>query len=37
MAGKMAWLSRSNVKVMLTVFFDHEGVVHHQYEENGRN
>lgn len=28
--------SRSNVKVMLTVFFDHEGIVHHEYAPAGQ-
>ena len=33
---KKARQSRSNVKVMLTVFFDHEGVVHHEYAPPGQ-
>ena len=28
--------SRNNVKVMLTVFFNHEGVVHHEYAPPGQ-
>jgi len=28
--------SRSNIKVMLTVFFDHEGVVYHEYAPPGQ-
>ena len=33
---KKARQSRSIVKVMLTVFFDHEGVVHHEYAPPGQ-
>ena len=33
---KKAWQSRSNVKVMLTVFSDHEGVVHREYAPPGQ-
>jgi len=33
---KKAWQIRSNIKVMLTVFFDHEGVVHHEYAPPGQ-
>jgi len=33
---KKARQSRSNVKVMLTVFSDHEGVVHHEYAPPGQ-
>jgi len=34
--SKKAWQSRRNVKVMLNVFFDHEGVVHHEYASPGQ-
>ena len=33
---KKARQVRSNVKVMLTVFFDHRGVVHHEYAPQGQ-
>ncbi|RLU15332.1 hypothetical protein DMN91_012326 [Ooceraea biroi] len=33
---KKARQSQSNVKAMLTVFFDQEGVVHHEYAPQGR-
>lgn len=33
---KKARQSRSNVKVMLTVFFDYQGVVHHEYAPRGQ-
>lgn len=32
---KKARRSRSNIKVMLTVFFDHRGIVHHEYAPRG--
>ena len=34
---KKARQVRRNVKVMLTVFFDSRGVVHHEYEPQGQN
>jgi len=34
---KKARQVRSNIKVMLTVFFDSHGVVHHQYAPQGQN
>ena len=33
---KKVWQSRSKIKTMLTVFFDWEGVVHHQYAPLGQ-
>jgi hypothetical protein len=33
---KKARQIRSKVKVMLTVFFDHEGVIHHEYTPEGQ-
>jgi len=36
-AKKKARQLRSNVKVMLTVFFDSRGVVHHEYAPQGQN
>ena len=33
--AKKARKVRSNVKVMLTVFFDSSGVVHHEYAPHG--
>ena len=33
---KKARQSRSNVKLMLIVFFDYEGVVHHEYAPTGQ-
>lgn len=32
---KKARRSRSNIKLMLTVFFDHQGIVHHEYAPQG--
>ena len=33
---KKAWQVRSNVKVMLTCFFDSRGIVHHEYAPEGQ-
>ena len=33
----MATQMRSNIKVMLTIFFDSRGVVHHEYAPQGQN
>ena len=33
---KKAWQSHSKIKTMLTVFFDWEGVVHHEYAPPGQ-
>jgi hypothetical protein len=34
--AKKARQVQSKVKVVLTVFFDHEGVIHHEYAPEGQ-
>jgi len=33
---KRAWLSRSKIKVMMVVFFDWKGIVHHEFVPCGQ-
>ena len=33
---KKAWLSQSKIKVLMVVFFDWKGIVHHEFVPNGQ-